>query len=148
MTLPILLAPLGAESTLVLPDHAGITLVSATTAWGGSGLSNAVPLGDWDGDGHGDLAAGNSGFGSPEQAEDCLVRKSCQGAVFFLAGPLQPGTLDVETESDWVSNSWTPGNFGEQLAAGSDLDGDGFPDLAVADYASYRTHVFFGGGDI
>ncbi|MDA2980060.1 MAG: FG-GAP-like repeat-containing protein [Actinomycetota bacterium] len=112
---------------------------SADSAWnqGTSGISGAVEAGDrfgaslaagdFDGDGHTDLA-----IGAPEEAIGSKLRS---GMVHVLWG--RGGGLTAS--NDWIVHqgySVVPGTpetddrFGEALAAG-DFNGDGFDDLAV-----------------
>jgi hypothetical protein len=94
----------------------------------------ALVVGDFDGDGHGDLALADEDAAAPG-FEGCKDIAACPGAVLTL-----PGTsTGLSTSGRRLLFEGTPGvpgyarggdAFGLSLAAG-DLDADGFDDLAV-----------------
>ena len=108
---------LAPERACSVPWSAADTLsgVSANDQFGWA----AAGTGDLDGDGSGDLAVGARFFQvGPDTAA---------GAVFVFRGGQPPGAppfVRLEGVSDHE-------HFGEALAGGVDLDGDGFVDLAV-----------------
>ena len=111
------------DETWLESDDAGLRFAGDS----GEAMGFSVTVGDWDGDGQGDLV-----LGAPESSSG-----SNDGRVFVLLGPLSPaGSLDAEAlasatlESDEDSDS---GSLGDRLVLPGDLDGDGFSDLLVAD---------------
>lgn len=92
----------------------------------GDRLGASVALGDFNGDGHDDVAAG-------APSEDVRGNKDA-GAVNILYGVPTGITTEHSTQLSQrgsVAGSNSPGDrFGTALAAG-DFDGDGFEDLAV-----------------
>lgn len=153
-TFRILAGPVPASGDLDLVANTATTLRSNGARYG-SGLAWATSLGDWDGDGNDDLAVTDTYY-TPDAALDfCdeFEESGCNpGALFLLAGPITAASIDLDDGADRVENSvyWANGSgFGEgALAGGSDLDGDGFPDLVIGDNASNLAWVLFGGGQI
>jgi len=75
-------------------------------------------LGDTDGDGLDDLAAGAESI------------SGARGQVWLIPGPL-PGDADVADVGTRISGAHGGDKFGAALAGGADLDGDGRDDLLV-----------------
>ena len=102
----------------------------------GNSFGNALVIADFDRDGFGDVAVGDSE--GRDKASSCGEVAPCAGAVFVL-----PGTADGPTtrgRQHWALSKqgrfggWddeVSNNFGASLAAG-DLNGDRQVDLAVA----------------
>jgi len=110
------------------------------------------PLGDWDGDGYGDLAIGNQYFVDEEDRADpdCFswgINFCYRGAVFLVAGPQEAGWYDLETQADRVTGPDEGVGFPWTLDGGSDVDADGFPDLVLGNDPRNSAYVLFGGGD-
>jgi len=76
-------------------------------------------VGDIDGDGFGDLAVGAHYF--------IVGTDTGAGAVFLYAGGFPPGSPPFARLDGLSKNE----HFGESIAGGRDIDGDGIPDLAV-----------------
>jgi hypothetical protein len=115
-------------------------------AGGPLGFGEALATGDFDGDGHDDLAIGAAGLGFP-----------VAGTVYVLRGGAQG--LDASSVQIWDRNVGSiPGTagdedgFGMQLVS-ADHNGDGYADLAIAAMKDFKTpathqgvvHVLFGG---
>lgn len=84
-------------------------------------------LGDFDGEGHDDLA-----IGAPKNSSD-------DGVVYFVpSSPDRWGTANTKTRNIPISSvsvfqlQGTRERLGQTLKAGGDYDSDGFPDLAIA----------------
>lgn len=99
------------------------------------GLGSGLAVGDFDGDGHADVAAGDPEAGPPGFS-GCYDFDTCPGAVLVLSG--SDSGMDTTRQQVWFQDSpGVPGtaeavdHFGGVLAAG-DLDSDGRDDLAVA----------------
>ena len=82
--------------------------------------AGVATLGDWDGDGVGELAVGSDDYDGSALDE---------GAVMLFFGPLTPGAR--VTEADLVLEGLTPEHVGDIIAGVGDLDGDGRSELAV-----------------
>ena len=67
------------------------------------------------------------------------------GAVFLVAGPVEGGVYDLDRQADHVISD-TVSYLPSALAGGDDLDGDGFPVLAVGNDQVDTVFVLFGGG--
>lgn len=98
---------------------------------------NVVPIGDFNGDGHADVAVTAGGWVLPNST----IR---QGAVFIYLGrgtpflPQSPQLADYILTSDLIQG----GGFGHDVAVG-DLNGDGRSDLIVgAPYAESRGAIY------
>jgi hypothetical protein len=140
------LAPTGTVSFLDT-SNSNAVLATATLGAGRSGLSfvnssnpavgvwpHSIAVGDFNGDGIPDLAA----------ADQCGSRLNCQlgdfaGAVTVLLGN-GDGTFTA------ASTSPATGDYSDFIAVG-DFNGDGIPDLAVANYYSNSVTVLLGNGD-
>ncbi|MEP7090634.1 MAG: FG-GAP-like repeat-containing protein [Nocardioidaceae bacterium] len=121
-------------------------------------LGATLTIGDFDGDGHGDLAAGD-GRGEPPGSAGCTKTANCPGLVLVLPGAVTG--VDTSRKQVWSAESpGIPGAvkelvFGGALASG-DLDGDGHADLAIATsfaeaagpvaYADGAVRVLYGSG--
>jgi hypothetical protein len=148
----------GHEAKVDLSAAAATTMMSSTA--GSHQLSYAAPLGDWNGDGIGAVAIGDSAFATDDaltRFDDCAAGSpACMyGAVYILALPIEPGVHDLALEADRVEGAYENGFLGGGTGprGGSDLNADGFPDLAFGAWSAYTTaeesgaaYVLFGGG--
>lgn len=144
----VLLGPFSGGEVVDLSREWDVVFYSVNGGIGQTELGVVEPLGDWDGDGWGDLAFGNTVYVEEEDRfdPDCWVYgyNACQkGAVFLAAGPWAPGTHDLDEMADRFESFWN--GFPYSLSGRSDIDGDGWPDLAMVDYLEDSTYVLFGG---
>lgn len=79
-----------------------------------------IDLGDLDGDGHLDAVVGTP-------AQDTNV--SDGGSIFGLRGPLSATMVLSDDAVFEVYGTWSDGGLGDDAAIGSDLDGDGLPEV-------------------
>jgi hypothetical protein len=92
----------------------------------------SLAVGDFDGDGHLDLAVANSG------CSGWWCEPSRPGSVSVLLGN---GDGTFQARVDYGAGDWT-----NSLATG-DLNGDGYLDLAVANGESHTFSIYLGNGD-
>ncbi|MSQ01098.1 MAG: hypothetical protein EXR71_04275 [Myxococcales bacterium] len=147
--------PFGAGPVLDLTTEWDTLLYSTSIE---ADASKGTGLGDWNGDGNNDLTVADPQFITDATMStgycDDNPANCYMGAVFFLAGPIAAGAIDLHAQADRLEGTYPQGEFGRSLASGGDLDGDGFPDLAVgAPSGNDATHegkgivyVLFGGG--
>lgn len=96
--------------------------------------SALTPLGDLDQDGYNDVAVG-APFGGETQ----------QGAVFvFPGGPQGLGSKPSQVLLPLWPVGHSPDFFGSALRGGSDLDGNGYPDLIVGSFGVDKAVVYRG----
>lgn len=109
---------------------------------GGLAGTLVAPIGDIDGDEKDDMLVsgpGESGSGY-----------SGSGTVWLLYGGIQ-GRHDGWHEGDWdvaeITGGGGSGHFGGTMSGGQDMDGDGWPDFAIADplYYGGTISTFWGG---
>ncbi|MDP2314721.1 MAG: FG-GAP-like repeat-containing protein [Pseudomonadota bacterium] len=147
----VLFGPFGEEPSIDLETAWDAALVSDSDWVTEPDVSYSAPLGDWDGDGHEDLAVANADFVPEALREDAWCSDGSwnfcgYGAVFLVAGPVAGGVYELEVTADRIEPEWPGGGFGDVLAAGSDLDADGAPDLVVGQPDADSAYVLFGGG--
>ncbi|HKQ05706.1 MAG TPA: hypothetical protein VJ464_11275 [Blastocatellia bacterium] len=100
-------------------------------------LGAAVAIGDFNGDGVGDLFAGAPGADRPFRADPggpAIVPASAAGAVFGLLSPVTVGGhISADSSGGLLSFYGADANhhLGQSIASG-DLTGDGIADLAIA----------------
>ncbi len=97
---------------------AAATRYGTTRAYLGATITN---LGDIDGDGNEDLAAGATGVST----------SGTDGAVWAWLGPLRD-VLEGESSADLRVSSTAAGGLGAAIDGAGDVDGDGTADLVVA----------------
>ncbi len=149
----VLAGPISSGATRVVSDDYLARFYSLSL--GESKLTTAARLGDWNGDGEAadDFALANMHFepatAPPERECGSLDHACWAGAVFIVAGPVAPGTYDLERQADRLEMPYLWAVFGHALAGGADLDADGSPDLAVGapQHDEGAAYVVFGGGD-
>jgi hypothetical protein len=114
--------------------------LARAASWYGETTGEALAVGDFDGDGHADVAVGNAGFGVHDTEEPWVpehpLPARAGGIVRVLYGSAQgPATtrppVDLDQNTAGVPGSDEAGDrFGHALAA-ADLTGDGRADLAI-----------------
>ncbi len=157
------LGPFGTEPVLGLLEASSVSFYSSASdedpflLW-------ATPIGDWSGDGSGAVV-----FSDPTLTITAPKGLSCgpggrkceQGGLYLLAEPIDAGTHDLGVEADRIEGDYGLGRsllgwggFGPGMQGGSDLNADGYPDLAVGAYGADvddvddagEAFVLFGGG--
>ncbi len=81
---------------------------------------------DWAGDGDGDGQL-DVVIGLAEHVVDEVV----QGAAMVVRGPFPPGDTLLTNPDALLTGVWADSRTGAAVAGGGDVDGDGFPDVAV-----------------
>jgi hypothetical protein len=144
----VLFGPFPETGTQNLWDDWDVSFYGDNWGLGHTELTTIVSVGDWDADGHEDFAINNPTAVMEELADTCdPERGECMdGAAFLIAGPVSPGVYDIERSADRLNPPGHPDGFANFLAGGSDLDQDGFPDLAIASLTMNSVFVVFGGG--
>ena len=124
-----LLLATGAAIPLSAPQHVGYGLTSGDQLG-----TTVVGIGDIDGDGDTDLAAGApfSEFGGNVSAG--------RVHVWLVTGGMVATSTPIYLEGEVSFTSW-----GDALAAVGDVNGDGFADLGVGGSGNERYGVYFGG---
>jgi hypothetical protein len=146
------------EARLSLLDEADVSIWSSSQS-GIRWLAWATPLGDWNRDGSGALAIADAGLTSAEASGSACgpaYTQCMQGAVYVMAEPLEEGWHDLTYEADRIDGNYKGGwlGFGNGPRGGTDLNGDGTPDLVFAAPNADVSHVgdsgaayiLFGGG--
>jgi len=124
----LILAPLGSGSV----DNADATLVGES---GADEQGTSVALGDYDGDGIGDLATGAPGY---------FKGGGIKGAVYVTFGPVS-GAVDLAIQPDLRAIGPGSTSAGDRLLHLGDLDGDGTDELLVPSENEDEIHLLQGG---
>ena len=119
----LVVAATGAGTAYVYPGSStgianGAAAATALASPDGNGISFArfLATGDFDGDGYADLVASAASY------------NSALGRLYYYAGS---STGIATTPTSTLDGTDTPGNFGVSVVNAGDLNGDGYPDLAV-----------------
>jgi hypothetical protein len=112
-----------------VPEGADATFVGHRGALDGFGWK--VAFDDLDGDGYGDAIVSAPGaFTSLDQPD---------GVVYAFLGPLAGTTHGRAADIRWEGDADESGHFGDSLATGSDIDGDGEVDTLIGDPYEHAT---------
>ena len=146
----VMFGPFGGEPELDMATQWQAAFVAASV--GGDGhIGMLEPLGDWDGDGHSDLAVPDDGYVPQESRHD----ESCwfyginlckTGVVYLVAGPVEGGTYSLDEQADHLIGPDSGFAMPSAIASGDDLDGDGHWDLLVGHEQRDTAFLLLGGG--
>ncbi len=128
------------------PDGYGLQLPVGTTAddvlRGGvrnANIPDAIAAGDWNADGFGDFALGNTEYSAGS---------TDQGAAFIFDGSVGPGgfgTAVVAEAAEAIITGPDPWDLlGYQLEGIPDIDGDGYEEVLIATTSSGEVYLFDG----
>jgi hypothetical protein len=162
-TITAVLGPFGSEPVLGLAEASLVSFYSSASGEDPF-LLWATPLGDWNGDGSGAVVFADPTLRSTASADlSCGPggRRCQQGGLYVLAEPIGAGTHNLGIEADRIEGDYDLGRtwlgwagVGPGLQGGSDLNADGYPDLAFGAYGASvddvndagAVYVLFGGG--
>ncbi len=120
----LLLGPI--EGDLDLVDHDVLLPGGAEGDYTGSCVAGA----DLDQDGHADLLIG---------AKDAEASAAAPGVVYLLYGPVLQADGDIRSRADLVLEGDESQGAGSTVTAGTDMDGDGEPDLLLVSSTEEHT---------
>jgi hypothetical protein len=112
-----------------------------------AGVGHSIATGDINGDGSGDLLIGSAN-------EDILGRFNAGAVYLYLGRATWPSALVVQTDYNVVfAGAFTRDAFGSSVDVVGDMEGDGYPEIAVGSpFARVnsvdsvgRVHLFHGG---
>lgn len=134
--LPTLLlgCPGPGDTGITEPPEPGIPIDEVAIRIDGGVSSNQVAVGDFNDDGVGDVLIGDGGAAVDDD-------HSLTGAAYLFPGPIT-GDLTTDDASVVIRGSADDFTFGDAVAGGGDLNGDGFMDLVAGESIDYPDAFF------
>jgi hypothetical protein len=123
--LAVLFGPLAGDISVATAD----SRIAATAPLQNVGVRGALTVGDFDGDGRSDLAAGG-----PTYATDGAAWP--QGAVFVFPGTMLGADVDMNAAAAILYGEAEADLAGAAVESPADLDGDSYADLVIGAYGS------------